>query len=41
MRWIIAVVCFLVGIAAFDAVAFVLSLKNPDPVAADYQHGKR
>ena len=41
MRWIIVVVCFLVGIAAFDAVAFVLSLKHPDPVAADYQHGKR
>ena len=41
MRWIIAVICFLVGIATFDAVACVLSLQIPDPVAADYEHGKR
>lgn len=41
MRWIIAVICILVGIATFDAVALFLSLSNPDPVSADYEHGKR
>ena len=41
MRWIIAVVCILAGIAIFDAVALYLTLQHPDPVAADYQHGKR
>lgn len=41
MRWIIAVICILAGIAIFDAVALYLSLQNPDPVAADYEHGNR
>jgi hypothetical protein len=41
MRWIIAVICLLVAIAAFDAVAFLLSVKNPDPVALDYENGNR